>query len=344
MLLTQASALPLPDLAKPLRPFFVHPATSSPPQIPADPPYTPIICLSASRWVGSGSMDEIPSVTRLSSRTTGFDYVQGAGDDDELWGRGLKPALFHANKQTLLESDRDSLPQLVDSVVSTKHTLIRETPSDSARPQDRPLIPFLGPSSLLCLDIGPPTGSKSPPSLSQAENLHIIRVVETEKMKGESVFNLPYGEDTTIFRCPSAKADPKTYGKALESLIDLAYDKAKDGIRIVLTPGHPDDFPAAKAWKKAASQTNAGRIPACEPVEPLPSVDPRPEHRKTILPLAQLLCLGVAELNAASDSHDLTYVTKKDIAEVLQGLVSLWPDGNPPRAALKRVNEALMSE
>lgn len=83
----QTSALSLPDLKKPLRPFFIHPATSTPPHIPDDPPFIPIICLSASRWVGSGSMDEIPSVTRLPKRTMGFEYVQGAGDDDELWGR-----------------------------------------------------------------------------------------------------------------------------------------------------------------------------------------------------------------------------------------------------------------
>jgi tRNA A64-2'-O-ribosylphosphate transferase len=37
-------------------------------------------------------------------------------------------------------------------------------------------------------------------------------------------------------------------------------------------------------------------------------------------------------------------VTKAEIADVLHGLVSLWPDGNPPRAALKRVNQYLMSE
>lgn len=32
-------------------------------------------------------MDEIPSVTRVAGGTVGFEYVQGAGDDDELWGR-----------------------------------------------------------------------------------------------------------------------------------------------------------------------------------------------------------------------------------------------------------------
>ncbi|KAL1411391.1 tRNA A64-2'-O-ribosylphosphate transferase [Vanrija albida] len=83
----EGSVLPLPELKKPLRPFFVHPATSRPPHIDANPTFTPIICVSASRWVNA---------TRLGdgwfARTVAFDYVPGAGDDDELWGRGLKPA------------------------------------------------------------------------------------------------------------------------------------------------------------------------------------------------------------------------------------------------------------
>lgn len=92
VLITQSSVLPLPDLSKPLRPFFVHPATSIPPEIPATPPFTPIVCVSASRWVNeTGRGDVIPTATRIGtgvfSRTVAFDYIPGAGDDDELWGR-----------------------------------------------------------------------------------------------------------------------------------------------------------------------------------------------------------------------------------------------------------------
>ena len=81
----QASSLPLPTLTKPLRPFFIHPSTTIAPVIPPNAPFTPIICLSASRWVGGE--DDIPSFTRLGDRTVAFEYVQGAGDDDELWAR-----------------------------------------------------------------------------------------------------------------------------------------------------------------------------------------------------------------------------------------------------------------
>lgn len=70
------------------------------PQIPPDPPYTPIICLSASRWVNGddGRGDVLPTATRLGSglfaRTVAFDYVPGAGDDDELWGRVSRSIFF----------------------------------------------------------------------------------------------------------------------------------------------------------------------------------------------------------------------------------------------------------
>jgi tRNA A64-2'-O-ribosylphosphate transferase len=84
----QSSNIPLPDLSKPLRPFFIHPSTSQSPHIPSDTEYIPIICLSASRWIGiTGQQDEVPSVTRVGSRNVGFEYVPGAGDDDELWAK-----------------------------------------------------------------------------------------------------------------------------------------------------------------------------------------------------------------------------------------------------------------
>lgn len=84
----QASGMALPELQKPLRPFFIHPSTSQPPHIPPNPDYTPIICLSASRCMGiTGLQDEVPSVTRVGSRNVGFEYVPGAGDDDELWAK-----------------------------------------------------------------------------------------------------------------------------------------------------------------------------------------------------------------------------------------------------------------
>jgi tRNA A64-2'-O-ribosylphosphate transferase len=74
----QASCYDLPNLEYPLRPLWITPATSSYPRLPAhsDRTFYPIICISASRQIEEG----------LERRSKGFAYVQGSGDDHELWG------------------------------------------------------------------------------------------------------------------------------------------------------------------------------------------------------------------------------------------------------------------
>ena len=52
--------------------------------------------------------------------------------------------------------------------------------------------------------------------------------------------------------------------------------------------------------------------------------------RQTLIPLALAILCSVP------------YVDKHVVASQLHRLVALWPDGNPPRAALKRVNQVLM--
>lgn len=48
----------------------------------------------------------------------GFEYVQGSGDDDELWAKGLKPGPFHAERDHLLATPREQLVEVVEEVVS----------------------------------------------------------------------------------------------------------------------------------------------------------------------------------------------------------------------------------
>lgn len=95
--MSQSSGIAIPHLKKPLRPFFLHPSTSQPPHIPTSPLCTPVICVSVSRWVGiTGHTDDVPSVTRAGGRNVGFEYVPGAGDDDELWAK----VILHSGLRT----------------------------------------------------------------------------------------------------------------------------------------------------------------------------------------------------------------------------------------------------
>jgi tRNA A64-2'-O-ribosylphosphate transferase len=77
----QGSSFVLPlDLAAPLRPFWITPATATFPVLQtissSSPPFLPVVCVSASKHVDYG----------MERRVAGYVHVQGSGDDHELWG------------------------------------------------------------------------------------------------------------------------------------------------------------------------------------------------------------------------------------------------------------------
>lgn len=83
----QASSLTLPEPIAPLRPFFIHPAISSPPSLPtkdgdAKPPFVPIVCVSASEFIDHGGPEHMRSRSGL-----GYEYIQGSGDDEDFWAQ-----------------------------------------------------------------------------------------------------------------------------------------------------------------------------------------------------------------------------------------------------------------
>ncbi|KAF8891858.1 tRNA A64-2'-O-ribosylphosphate transferase [Infundibulicybe gibba] len=105
------SAFVVPRLPLPLRPFWITPATTTLPLLPAkaDATFIPIVCLSASKAVSEG----------LERRSAGFSYIQGSGDDHELWGMGLTPDLFWRHQNELLSANRAELPDFVTHITSS---------------------------------------------------------------------------------------------------------------------------------------------------------------------------------------------------------------------------------
>ncbi|KAI0645167.1 initiator tRNA phosphoribosyl transferase [Trametes meyenii] len=105
------SSYVLPDLPLPLRPLWITPSSSVFPRLPTreNMKYLPVICLSASKQVHEG----------VERRAHGFSYVQGSGDDHELWGMGLTPQTFWENKDELVGTDRDALPSIVTDIVAS---------------------------------------------------------------------------------------------------------------------------------------------------------------------------------------------------------------------------------
>ncbi|KAG1739096.1 tRNA A64-2'-O-ribosylphosphate transferase, partial [Suillus paluster] len=105
-----ASFYVLPKLQYPLRPIWITPSTTIFPQFPdAERRFYPIICISASKQVLDG----------IERRVTGFAYIQGSGDDHELWSMGLTPTQFWNHKSDILHANRNELPNLVRTLTSS---------------------------------------------------------------------------------------------------------------------------------------------------------------------------------------------------------------------------------
>jgi tRNA A64-2'-O-ribosylphosphate transferase len=138
----QDSSYAIPELTRPLRPLWITPASACFPHVAPDASFFPIICVSASRAVDEG----------IERRTGGFSYVQGSGDDHELWGQvryyilldrsivmmvffcflsgeptdgqnydttsqGLTPQLFWRHRAELLSCSREELEAVVAKLV-----------------------------------------------------------------------------------------------------------------------------------------------------------------------------------------------------------------------------------
>ncbi|TFK28600.1 initiator tRNA phosphoribosyl transferase [Coprinopsis marcescibilis] len=105
-----ASSFELPRLPVPLRPIWITPSTSQFPPISEGNEgsrFLPVICVSASKQVQEG----------VERRLGGFSYVQGSGDDHELWGMGLTPQIFWDHRRDILSVGRPDLLHRVQQLV-----------------------------------------------------------------------------------------------------------------------------------------------------------------------------------------------------------------------------------
>ena len=83
MELLLGSSYHLPNLKRPIRPFWITPATTVFPN--PTPDYYHVICVSASHLVEEG----------LQRRANAFVYVQGSGDDHESWSKVVLTVTIH---------------------------------------------------------------------------------------------------------------------------------------------------------------------------------------------------------------------------------------------------------
>ncbi|QRW10005.1 tRNA A64-2'-O-ribosylphosphate transferase [Ceratobasidium sp. AG-Ba] len=158
----KASAYTLLTLSKPLRPFWISPDSTNPkvPFVDESNPFYPVVCLSASQRVQDGV-----------DRRLGFTYVQGSGDDHELWSHGLTPSIFWANKSRLLECPQDELEDLIKELLEDSKNDISVSNSDPIQATNgrlrvgirssEPISPESGPT-LILVDV--PARTAEPPA------------------------------------------------------------------------------------------------------------------------------------------------------------------------------------
>lgn len=94
-------------ITKPLRPIWISPQTTFLedyiPTFQSDKFY-PILCISTSELIDKKISNNISS---------NFDYVQGAGDDEETWSLGLTHKLFWHHLDLILNKEEFELDEFV---------------------------------------------------------------------------------------------------------------------------------------------------------------------------------------------------------------------------------------
>jgi tRNA A64-2'-O-ribosylphosphate transferase len=94
-------------VSRPLRPFWITRDSGIPTARLDSKDYYPVVLCTASRQVSGAEISE-------------NGYIQGAGDDNEGWSRGLTPQLFWENKQTLIDAGEQDLPDIIDQILAAK--------------------------------------------------------------------------------------------------------------------------------------------------------------------------------------------------------------------------------
>ncbi|KAJ7188869.1 initiator tRNA phosphoribosyl transferase [Mycena filopes] len=304
------SSYTLPNLPRPLRPVWVTPASGT---LPVPPPTCiPIVCVSASQVADS-----------TTRRAGGFAYIQGSGDDHELWGRGLTPELFWAHRASLLATDRTELRELVERLVAgptpaqTATLTSRVEPTPIARVNGRLLIGALAdlpakdaelhagtayiiilPSTSGSLTPLPSSPTPSPASASPSDPSRILRLAS------------PTGKKSQLALLHSI----------LPQSVSFARTHLQAGRRLCVACEDGRDLSVGVALVLLGVFFDADG---------------------ELLPLASPT-LSASEGTGGGDISGT--ITKDALRTRLEWIIASRPTANPSRATLKRVNEFLMSE
>ncbi|EKM50028.1 uncharacterized protein PHACADRAFT_213797 [Phanerochaete carnosa HHB-10118-sp] len=294
------SSYDLPNLTHSLRPLWVTPSTSLYPHLPplSDGTFYPVVCISASKQIEEG----------FERRSNGFSYIQGSGDDHELWGQasilddicGLTPDMFWRNRDRILNTDRFSLPGLIGDLVAQRAERYGDGrctagPTKIAKVQGTLLV---GKLSDLPLPL--------PHSLTDSAD-GISYVLISEEPATQAVEPAPR-DDLLRLQLPQGKRGQKLF---LESVLP----RAMPFVDLQLSRG-----------KAVCICCDSGKDASVG----------------IALIVLQLFFDNAGQFLRPEDRGG-TAIDKKSISTRLQWIITSRPQANPARATLKRVNEFLMT-
>lgn len=229
-----------------------------------------------------------------------------------------------------------------DSLISAlRDTTLEDRESDGPPPQDE----FAGSTAVspaLALDLGPPI---RPAEVKAGRAVGaVVRIVEVDRPVKDASYILPLvtpsGPPAVVLVVPSSRSRPKGYIEALDALREYVLVQHQEGT-ILLSPGHEDELETALKQHQSPPPDGSIQMTKIEDARHLSTAQLQ-AAKKLILPIAVALLCAVPALGEELEEDE--ELDKIVVADALHKLVALWPDGNPPRAALKRVNEFLMSE
>ncbi|KAI0343279.1 initiator tRNA phosphoribosyl transferase [Trametopsis cervina] len=294
----QHSAYELPNLSRPLRPLWITPASSSWPRIPPpeDRTFYPIICVSASKQVQEG----------VERRSNGYSYVQGSGDDHELWSQGLTPALFWRHKDLLLRTGRQDLKALVVELVDND---LGSKRSDSTVAESSPVNHVGGRIKIGLLS-------------ELSEHLH-TNVSDPVQRTAQVIISASAAVRERV-GADGWRIDP-------EHVLVLYLPPGKRGQSMFLEAILPRSLPFIDSYLSQGSTVCI----SCD--------SGRDASVGVALAALQLLFDDSGQYTGVDERKVLPVPDKQAISKRLQWIIASRAQANPSRATLKRVNEFLMT-
>ena len=239
-------------------------------------------------------------------------------------------------REVLLSLDRDELDEGLEAAKKRSTSLEADLEKLNLGSQPSTFEQITGapqPTSRLGLDIGP---SISPVQAWSADRSTVLTIYIVGISKAQAFSDIVYTHPSLphviVFALPSPKIDSWAYKGALTKLLAAIRPLIDQSTNILLKAGTTEhiDLITKSQHKDDSLPQTLSSLPA--PVDTVGS-------RKTVIPIALLLlCAFRLDGNIAAEAD----LTKGVISNGLLSLVALWPDSNPPRAALKRVNEVLL--